>query len=123
VSFIVPFQPLAANVAAVGCRADAERLRYPESVGAPIMTVTLDLPPEKEAAFKAEARARGLSLEQWMLEAADRQVQPVSIAHLQKTNPEEWARQFREWSDSHDPNIPVLSDEAMSRESIYSDLI
>jgi hypothetical protein len=87
------------------------------------MTVTLDLPPDKEAAFKAEAQARGLSLEQWMLEAAERQVQPVSIAHLQKTNPEEWARQFREWSDSHDPNIPVLSDEAMSRESIYPDLI
>jgi hypothetical protein len=87
------------------------------------MTVTLDLPPDKEAAFKAEARARGLSLEQWMLEIAERQVQPVSIAHLQKTNPEEWFRQFRQWSDSHDPNIPVLSDEAMSRESIYPDLI
>jgi hypothetical protein len=49
-------------------------------------------------------------------------VQPVSIAHLQKTDPEEWARQFRIWADSHDPNIPVLSDEAMSRESIYPDI-
>jgi hypothetical protein len=87
------------------------------------MTVTLDLPPDKEAAFKAEARARGLSLEQWMLEIAERQVQPVSIAHLQKTDPEEWARQFDAWLDSHDPNLPVLSDEAMSRESIYPDLI
>jgi hypothetical protein len=86
------------------------------------MTVTLVLPPEKEIAFKAEAQARGLSLEQWMLQAADRQVQPVSIAHLQKTDPEKWFRQFRQWSDSHDPNIPVLSDEAMSRESIYPDI-
>jgi hypothetical protein len=51
------------------------------------MTVTLNLPPEKEAAFKAQAQARGLSLEQWMLEVADQYVQPVSIAHLQKTNP------------------------------------
>jgi hypothetical protein len=51
------------------------------------MTVTLDLPPEKEAAFKAQAQARGLSLEQWMLELADQSVQPVSIAHLQKINP------------------------------------
>jgi hypothetical protein len=87
------------------------------------MTVTLDLPPDKEAAFQAAAQARGLSLAQWMLEAAGQQVQPVSIAHLQKTNPQEWARQFRAWADSHDPNIPVLSDEAMSRESIYPDLI
>jgi hypothetical protein len=87
------------------------------------MTVTLDLPPEKEAAFKAQAQARGLSLEQWMLEVADQQVQPVSIAHLQKTDPQEWARQFDAWVNSHDPNIPVLSDEDMSRESIYPDLI
>ncbi|MGD0776329.1 MAG: hypothetical protein ABSC05_26220 [Candidatus Solibacter sp.] len=87
------------------------------------MTVTLTLPPEKEAAFKAQAQARGLSLEQWMLEVADQSVQPVSIAHLQKTNPEEWARQFRACVDSHNPNTPVLSGEAMSRESIYPDPI
>ena len=86
------------------------------------MTVTLNLPPEKEAAFKAQAQARGLSLEQWMLDVADQQVSSVSIAHLQRTDPEEWARQFRIWADGHDPNIPVLSDEAMGRESIYPDL-
>jgi hypothetical protein len=87
------------------------------------MTVTLDLPPDKEAAFQAEAQARGLSLKQWMLEVADQQVQPVSIAHLQKTDPQEWARHFDAWVDSHNPNGPVLSDEAMSRDSIYPDLI
>ena len=86
------------------------------------MTVTLNLPPEKEAVFQEQARARGLSLEQWMLEIAEEQVQPASIAHLQKTDPAEWARRFRAWADSHDPKIPVLSDEAMSRESIYPDL-
>ena len=87
------------------------------------MTVTLNLPPEKEAAFKAQARARGLSLEQWMLDVADQSAQPGSIAHLQNTDPEEWARHFDAWVDSHNPNTPVLSDEAMSRESIYPDLI
>ena len=87
------------------------------------MTVTLNLPPEKEAAFTALALARGLSLEQWMLDIADQYIQPVSVAHLQKTNPEEWARYFDAWVDSHDPNTPVLSDEAMNRESIYPDQI
>ncbi len=86
------------------------------------MSVTLNLPPEKEAAFKAQAQACGLSLEQWMLEVADQHVSPVSISHLQKTNPQEWARQFRAWADSHSPDIPVLSDEAMSRDSIYRDV-
>jgi len=87
------------------------------------MTVTLDLPPEREAAFQAEAQARGLSLEQWILEVVSQHVLPSgSIAHLQKANPQEWARQFRAWADGHDPNGPVLSDEAMSRESIYPDI-
>jgi len=47
------------------------------------MTVTLHLPAEKEAAFEAQAQARGLSLEQWILEIADRHLQPVSIAHAE----------------------------------------
>jgi hypothetical protein len=87
------------------------------------MTVILTLPPEKEAAFQAQAQALGLTVEQWMVELADQSVQPVSIAHLQRTDPEEWARHFDAWVNSHDPNTPVLSDEAMSRESIYPDLI
>jgi hypothetical protein len=85
------------------------------------MTVTLNPPPEKEAAFQALAQARGLSLEQWMLDVAGQYVQPASIAHSQKTNPKEWARRFDAWADSHNPDTPVVSDEAMSRDSIYPD--
>ncbi len=87
------------------------------------MTVTINLPPEKEAEFQVEARARGLSLEQWILEAAEQHVHSGSIAHLQKTDPEEWARRFDAWVNGHRPDTPVLSDEAMSRESIYPDLV
>ena len=83
------------------------------------MTITIQLPPEKEAAFKARAEARGLSLEDWILDLAEKQVAPASIAHLQKTDPKEWARQFDAWVNSHRSDLPVLSDEAMSRESIY----
>ena len=87
------------------------------------MTRMLDLTPERETALKAYAQARGMSVEEWLLELADQLAPPTSIAHLQKTNPKEWARRFRAWADSHDPNTPVLSDEAMSRESIYPDRI
>lgn len=35
---------------------------------------------------------------------------------------EEWSAEFHRWVDSHKgKNIPVLSDEAMSRESMYPD--
>ena len=80
------------------------------------MNVTIELPEEKAAALKAQADAQGLTIERWLEQIAEQHVQPVSIAHLQKTNPKEWARQFDAWVDSHDPNTPVLSDEAMSRE-------
>ncbi len=87
------------------------------------MNVTIELSEEKAAALKAQADAQGLTIERWLEQIAEQHVQPVSIAHLQKTNPKEWARQFDAWVNSHDPNTPVLSDEAMSRESIYSDRI
>jgi hypothetical protein len=87
------------------------------------MNVTIELSDEKAAALKAQAEAHGLTVERWLEQIADQHVQPVSIARLQKTDPKEWGRQFDAWVDSHDPNTPVLSDEAMSRESIYSDRI
>ena len=88
------------------------------------MTLTIELSPERLATLKAQAQARGISIEEWMLElAAQAAPSAASIAHLQTTDPVEWARQFQAWADGHDPDIPVLSDEAMSRESIYSDPI
>jgi hypothetical protein len=85
------------------------------------MTVHIEIPPDREAALRARARARGLTVEQWLLEVAEQYAPSGPIANLQRTDPQEWARQFRAWADSHDPNLPVLSDEAMSRESIYPD--
>ncbi len=87
------------------------------------MNLTIELSDEKAVALKAQAEARGLTIERWLELLAEQQVQPVSIAHLQKANPAEWARQFDMWVNSHDPNTPVLSDEAMARDSIYPDRI
>jgi hypothetical protein len=83
------------------------------------MNLTIEIPDEKAALLKTQAEAHGLTIERWLEQIAVQHAEPVSIAHLQKTNPKEWYRQFRAWADSHDPNTPVLSDEAMSRESIY----
>ncbi len=87
------------------------------------MTLTLELSPEREAALKARAQARGMSVEQWLLDLTELLVPSTSIAHLQKANPEEWARQFHQWAESHDRTTPLLTDEAISRESLYPDRV
>lgn len=44
-------------------------------------------------------------------------------SHFQETaSPQEWNHAFQEWIDSHkDMNLPSLSDEAISRETIYGE--
>ena len=56
------------------------------------------------------------------VEVTVRPIAPSKQAPLSETlSPGEWKRMFHAWLDSHDPNLPVLSDEALRRESIYED--
>ena len=58
------------------------------------MTLTLKLSPEREAALKAQAQARGMSVEEWLLELT-KQNRPAAPRSLQdELTPEEWVRQF-----------------------------
>jgi hypothetical protein len=82
------------------------------------MTVTLDLRPEVEEQLLAEAKARGLSVEAYIQQELESKL-------LSKENPnhipyDEWLRRFNDFLKSHDYiKAPPLSDEAISRESIY----
>lgn len=49
-------------------------------------------------------------------------MQPKEPPFYETATPEEWTGAFREWVDSHRGlNLPYLSDEAISRESIYGE--
>ena len=86
---------------------------------ATIMTLTLDLPPHTELAYRAEASARGVPLEVVVREALLAHEPALGVSEM---SPEEWVRRFKAWTRSHaEDNLPVLSDEAISRESIYGD--
>jgi hypothetical protein len=81
------------------------------------MTVTLNLPPNIEQLYLAEARARGLAVEEVMAQTL---VAARQHAADEEVNPDEWIRRFKAWAHSHDhENLPVLSDEAVSRDSMY----
>lgn len=52
----------------------------------------------------------------------ERLVKPQAEPPLYETaTPFELSQAFQEWADSHDRNTPLLSDYAVSRESMYSD--
>ena len=81
------------------------------------MTVTLNLPPNVEQAFLAEAQAKGMSLGELVRDVLLARQPSSSAAEL---SPEEWVRQFKAWTRSHaGDDLPLLPDEAMSREFIY----
>lgn len=48
-------------------------------------------------------------------------IEPKERPFYETATPEEWVSAFREWAESHDRNIPHLSDYAVSRESMYDD--
>ena len=83
------------------------------------MTVTFDLPPQVEQAYLAEARASGLSLDVLVCDVLlARQSSPVTAG----MTPEQWVDEFRAWVHSHSgDDLPLLSDEAISREFIYQE--
>jgi len=80
------------------------------------MTVTIELPAEIEADLAARAEAQGLPLPECLQQLLREQV-PVRNGTL---SPSQRAALWRE-SVKGLPHTPPLSDEAISRESIYGD--
>jgi hypothetical protein len=83
------------------------------------MTVTLELKPEVEEHIKAEAKARGLSVENYILNVLEKDTTKGDANFAMKASPKEWEKAFLEWAHTERPEHPPLADEDISRESIY----
>ena len=85
------------------------------------MTITVELPEEIELRYKAEASLRGISVEELVRDVVLLH-QPRNGATPADLPAEEWVREFHAWGESHkDLDLPVLTGEDMSRETIYED--
>ena len=86
------------------------------------MTLSLDIPTELRNRLQEEANRRGMIaedlarmlLEQSLILPKDEK-KPIRIT----ATPGQWLEAFNAWMDNHDPTLPPLPDEAISRESIY----
>jgi hypothetical protein len=81
------------------------------------VTITLNIPPDLEAGLLAQAQAGGRTVEQFLLSMVEGAVTPDRRLPL---SPRERAEAFQRWSIGHRPT-PLLSDYAVSRESMYGD--
>jgi hypothetical protein len=87
------------------------------------MTLTIDLPPALEERLQEESAREGLPAEEYARRVLEERLLPsgTNAATGNGVN-EQRLRAFNEWVGSHAgyPALP-LSDEAVSRESIYGD--
>ena len=81
-----------------------------------MMSVTIDLPPELEARLRAQAEARGMQLPEHLCHVLAEQ---AGASKVRRKTPEERIRLWRDVSGL--PDTKPLSDEAISRESIYAE--
>ncbi len=82
------------------------------------MTITVELPPEIEERFLARANALGISVGAYVQEYLTGSSQPGM--ERPRLSVEEVNRLLDEAADLIPAGVPPLSDEAMSRESIYT---
>jgi hypothetical protein len=81
------------------------------------MSVTIDLPPDVEASLSAQAAARGVTLAEHLRRLLAEQ---AGAPKPTRKTPEERAKHWRE-SVAGLPDTKPLSDEAISRESMYGE--
>ena len=79
------------------------------------MTITIDLKPEVEASLAARAQAQGVSVAEYVRTLLE-QLTPAgaTMSAAQRIN------KLHEWADKFPQRAAPLSDEAISRESIYN---
>jgi hypothetical protein len=86
-------------------------------------TITIEVDPSAAAilqALKAKAEAQGVSLTALLQPLTEESGGTVEKTFHERA-PAERAQAFLEWAASHYINAPPLSDEAISRDSIYGE--
>jgi hypothetical protein len=84
--------------------------------------MTIQLKPEQEQVIGQAIRAGLIESADEVVDVGVETIRQRLEAHGATHAPltgDEWMRKFRAWAHSHPTNTPLLSDEAISRESIY----
>jgi hypothetical protein len=83
------------------------------------MAVNLNITSGLEARLEARAQALGLSVESFIETVLEREAATSCTNGCSSMTGAEKAKAFRAWANSFPPDLPVLSLEDVSRESVY----
>lgn len=83
--------------------------------------MTITPTPEQEQILTAALEAGLIQRPEDALTVGLETLQEKLVPNRETETAEEWIHRFHAWVDSHAGSTVVLSDEAMSRESIYED--
>src|SRR5258708_38836992 len=77
----------------------------------------LEVEPEVASKIQARARERGVSVDVYLQELIDQK--ETDSERSKWLSSQERVHMLREWASGHRTNTPLLSDDSISRESIY----
>ena len=83
------------------------------------MSTMLEVEPEVASRIQARARERGVSVAVYLRELIEGKTGGFETG--ENFSSDERVRLLREWASSHRLNSPLLSSEAINRETIYSE--
>ena len=84
-------------------------------------TTTIEIDQSTAALLQAQAEAQGLTLAALLRSITELWNGAPAKSFYETTTPEERARAVEEWANHHRSSAPPLSDEAISRDSIYGE--
>lgn len=71
--------------------------------------------------LKAQAEAKGVTVSEWLGSLVEVNPKASRPSFFETASPEERARAVEEWANVHRSTAPPLSDQAISRDSIYGE--
>lgn len=86
-----------------------------------VQTTTIEVDQLTAALLRTKAEAKGLTIADWLRSLAENESKPPQASFFETVSPEERARAVEEWASRQRSVAPPLSDEAISRESIYAE--
>ncbi len=84
------------------------------------MGINIELRPDLEVRLTEEASAQGMTVSSYLETVLDKNAAEAQSSQSALTA-EEWSRELRQWAKEFPGQTPLLSDNAISRESIYDD--